>query len=92
MDFTEQEILNYMLKYYIEGNTDIDVEQSLSLGSSSIVLDAVRTGSIDMYVEYTGTIYGNVLGNEPNGNVDEVYNTVKEQMKKQYDLKCFRFI
>ena len=32
MDFTEQEILNYMLKYYIEGNTDIDVEQSLSLG------------------------------------------------------------
>ena len=86
MDFTEQEILNYMLKYYIEDHTDIEVEQSLSLGSSSIVLDAVRTGSIDMYVEYTGTIYGNVLGNEPNGNVDEVYNAVKEQMKEQYDL------
>ena len=86
MDFTEQEILNYMLKYYIEDHTDIEVEQSLSLGSSSIVLDALRTGSIDMYVEYTGTIYGNVLGNEPNGNVDEVYNTVKEQMKEQYDL------
>ena len=46
----------------------------------------MRTGSVDMYVEYTGTIYGNVLGNEPNGNVDEVYNTVKEQMKEQYDL------
>lgn len=74
MDFTEQEILNYMLKYYIEDHTDIEVEQSLSLGSSSIVLDALRTGSIDMYVEYTGTIYGNVLGNEPNGDVDEVYN------------------
>lgn len=86
MDFTEQEILNYMLKYYIEDHTDIEVEQSLSLGSSSIVLDAVLTGSIDMYVEYTGTIYGNVLGNEPNGNVDEVYNTVKKQMKEQYDL------
>ena len=63
MDFTEQEILNYMLKYYIEDHTDIEVEQSLSLGSSSIVLDTVRMG-----------------------NVDEVYNTVKEQMKKQYDL------
>ena len=86
MDFTEQEVLNYMLKYYIEGNTDITVEQSLSLGSSSIVMDAVRTGAIDMYVEYTGTIYGNVLGNEPNGDVEEVYNTVKEQMKEQYDL------
>ena len=70
MDFTEQEVLNYMLKYYIEGNTDITVEQSLSLGSSSIVMDAVRTGAIDMYVEYTGTIYGNVLGNEPNGDVE----------------------
>lgn len=86
MDFTEQEILNYMLKHYIEGNTDIEVEQSLSLGSSSIVLDAMQTDSIDMYVEYTGTIYGNVLGNEPNGNVEEVYQTVKDEMKKQYDL------
>ena len=86
MDFSEQETLNYMLKYLIEKNTDIEVTQSLSLGSSSIVLDAMNTGDIDMYVDYTGTIYGSVLGLEPNSDVDEVYNTVKEEMKKRYDL------
>lgn len=86
MDFSEQETLNYMLKYIIEENSDIKVNQSLSLGSSSIVLDAMKTGDVDMYVDYTGTVYGSVLGLEPNSNVDEVYTTVKQEMKKQYDL------
>lgn len=86
MDFSEQETLNYMMKYLIEENSDIKVNQSLSLGSSSIVLDAMKTGDVDMYVDYTGTIYGSVLGLEPNSNVDEVYTTVKQEMKKQYDL------
>ena len=86
MDFSEQEILNYMLKYLIEKNTDVEVNQSLSLGSSSIVLDAMKTGDVDMYVDYTGTIYGSVLGLEPNSDVEAVYNTVKDEMKKQYNL------
>lgn len=87
MDFTEQEILSYMVKYYIEDNTDIMVDQSLSLGASSIVLDAIQDNSIDMYIEYTGTIYGNVLGYPPNGDVDEVFQTVKKEMKNKYNLK-----
>lgn len=86
MDFSEQETLNYMLKYLIEGNSDIEVEQALSLGSSSIVLDAIRGGDIDMYIDYTGTIYGSILGLEPNSDVDEVYRTVKKEFKSQYQL------
>ena len=39
-----------------------------------------------MYVDYTGTIYGSVLGLEPNSDVEAVYNTVKDEMKKQYNL------
>ena len=75
-----------MLKYLIEGNTDVAVEQALSLGSSSIVLDAINGGSIDMYVDYTGTIYGSILGLEPNSNVNEVYDTVKKEMQDRYQL------
>lgn len=90
MDFTEQETLNYILKYYIEDNTDIKVNQSLSLGASSIVLNAIRGGDIDLYVDYTGTIYGSVLGKEPNSNVKEVYDTVKKEMKSKYDLNVLK--
>ena len=57
MDFSEQETLNYMLKYLIEGNSDVEVEQALSLGSSSIVLDAIKGGDIDMYIDYTCLLY-----------------------------------
>ncbi len=86
MDFSEQETLNYMLKYLIEGNSDVEVEQALSLGSSSIVLDAIKGGDIDMYIDYTGTIYGSILGLEPNSDVDEVYKTVKEEFQSQFHL------
>lgn len=86
MDFTEQEILSYLVKYIIEENTDIEVEQKLSLGSSTFVLDAINADDIDMYIEYTGTIYGSVLKKDPNNDVDEVYEVTKEEMKKRYNL------
>lgn len=86
MDFSEQETLSYMLKYLIEENSDVEVEQALSLGASSIVLDAIRGGDIDMYIDYTGTIYGSILGLEPNSDVDEVYRTVKEEYQSRYQL------
>ena len=86
MDFSEQEILNYMLKYLIEKNTDVEVNQSLSLGSSSIVLDAMKTGDVDMYVDYTGTLYGDILKMESNSDAKEVYQVAKEKIKEKYDL------
>lgn len=86
MDFTEQEILSYMIAELIEENTDIKVEQELSLGSSNIVMGAVQTNDIDMYIDYTGTIYGSVLKHEPNSNVQEVYDISKKELKEQYDL------
>ena len=86
MDFTEQEILSYMINDIIEDRTDITVNQRLSLGSSTIVLSALEQDDIDMYVDYTGTIYGSVLKHEPNSNVEEVYNISKKEMKEKYDV------
>ena len=86
MDFTEQEILSYMLNDLIENRTDIEVNQKLSLGSSSIVLEALKRNDIDLYIDYTGTIYGSVLKKEANSNVEEVYRISKEEMKEKYDV------
>ncbi len=42
-----------------------------------------------MYVEYTGTAYGNILNiKEPNRDKDTVYNRVKKTLKKDLELKC----
>lgn len=86
MDFTEQEILSYMINDLIEERTDIEVNQKLSLGSSNIVLEALKRDDIDLYVDYTGTIYGSVLKKEPNNNVEEIYRLSKEEMKEKYDV------
>ena len=86
MDFTEQEILSYMVKYLVEDNSDITVNQRLSLGSSSIVLGALQTGDIDLYIDYTGTIYGNILKHDPNSDVQGVYDISKQELKEQYHL------
>ena len=87
MDFTEQEILSYMIKDLIEDRTDIQVEQSLSLGASGIVLDAIKNGDIDMYIDYTGTIYGSVLGHNDTKDTKEILNVCKKEMKSNYGLE-----
>lgn len=86
MDFSEQETLSYMIKYLIEENTDIKVNQKLSLGSSSIVFEAIKSNSIDMYVDYTGTLYGSFLKHKPITNAKKVYDISKKELKSKYNL------
>ncbi len=86
MDFTEQEILSYMMKTLIEDRTDITVNQKLSLGSSSIVFNALKEGNIDLYIDYTGTLYGSVLKHEPNSDVSEVYQISNKELQEKYQL------
>lgn len=89
MDFTEQEVLSYMTKELIEENTDINVKQSLSLGASGIVLDAMKSGDIDMYIDYTGTLYGSVLAHENINDMKVVLDTCKKEMKSKYNLNVY---
>lgn len=90
-NYTEQLILGNMLEQLIEGNTDINVETSLNLGGSQIAFNAIKSGSIDLYVEYTGTAYVNLFNiNDGNTNTDEVYNTVKEIFDKDLGLELLK--
>ncbi|GAA0083674.1 glycine betaine ABC transporter substrate-binding protein [Clostridium sp. CTA-7] len=87
-NYTEQLILGNMLEELIENKTDIDVETKLNLGGTQVAFNALKSGSIDMYVEYTGTGYVNILNiKEPNSNTDEVYNVMKDRFKKDYGIE-----
>jgi osmoprotectant transport system permease protein len=54
-NFTEQIILGEILAQRIEARTGLAVERRLNLGGTFICDQAIRTGDIDVYVEYTGT-------------------------------------
>ncbi|AJQ26451.1 glycine betaine ABC transporter substrate-binding protein [Pelosinus fermentans] len=84
-NFTEQDILVYMMKYVIEDQTKLKVETKAFLGGTSVVAQAIERGDIDIYPEYTGTALINLLGepmiSDPQAAYDKVKNIYKE--KKQ---------
>lgn len=54
-NFTEQIVLGEILAQTIESRTRLPVERRLNLGGTFICDRAVRSGDIDLYVEYSGT-------------------------------------
>lgn len=85
-DFTEQEIVGNLLAELIETRTDISVDRKLALGGTQICFAALKSGDIDLYVDYSGTAYGDTLKYPPIPDVEVVYNTVKKDFKEKYDI------
>lgn len=86
--FTEQSIMVEMLKEYIESHTNIKVKTKPGIGGTQVVFNAIKKGEIDMAVDYTGTIYGQILQHDlsKEKDKDKVYSTIKREMKDNYNL------
>ena len=87
-DFSEQMVLTNLLADYIEEKTDIDVVRKENLGGTQVCFSALKSNDIDLYVEYSGTAYGDLLGHEPVSDVQKVYRDVKKEMKEKYGIEC----
>lgn len=87
MDFTENEILAYMMEDMIENELGESVEVIPDLGGSSVCMSSIQTGEIDGYVEYTGTIFVNILNQAAISDVEQVYEESKIGMKEKYNLE-----
>ncbi len=85
-DFTEQYILVHLMSDMIEEHTDISVDRKDNLGGTQVLFNALKSNNIDLYVDYTGTLYGDTLGFPPNRDMEEVYDTSKYELKEQFDL------
>lgn len=85
--FTEQVVLAELLAQHIEARTGIHVEQKTNLGGTLLVHQALLSGAIDLYVEYTGTALTAVLKESP-GNNDPapIYQRVKQLYGERFHL------
>lgn len=61
--FTEQYILAEILAGRIARSTSLSTEIAPSLGST-VAFDALRAGDIDVYVDYSGTIWATIMKRE----------------------------
>lgn len=85
-NFTEAIILGNIYSELIESNTDYKVKQKFGLAGASICFDALESGDIDMFVEYTGTALMNLLGQPLSTDKDQVYQTVCDMMLKDHGV------
>ena len=86
-NFTEQVILGEVVAQQIENNTELKVNRRFNLGGTFICHEAVKTGEIDGYVEYTGTSFAAILKEKPISNPQLVYQKVKNIYNNQFQLE-----
>ena len=64
-NFTEQNVLGEIVAQHVENRLHQPVKRMLNLGGTLLAYKAILAGDIDVYPEYTGTAYTNVLKRTP---------------------------
>ncbi|MFA9398163.1 MAG: glycine betaine ABC transporter substrate-binding protein [Clostridiaceae bacterium] len=88
-NYTEQLILGNILSILIKQDTNLNVEENFNLGGTGVVFDALNTGDVDLYAEYTGTALISVMKRETITDPDEAYNVVKDYYDTEYGINWF---
>lgn len=83
-DFTENLIVAEVYALALE-DAGYEVERVMNI-AGSVIHTSILNNEIDLYPEYTGTGLISVLQMEPMTDADEVYQTVKEEYEKQFEL------
>ncbi|WP_367281456.1 ABC transporter permease/substrate-binding protein [Porifericola rhodea] len=91
-NFTENFILAEMFAALVESQTDLTVELRQGFGGTKLLIDAIRSGAVDIYPEYTGTALL-VMIQPPTHVVDslikskeKVYHYVQQKSQEDFGL------
>jgi osmoprotectant transport system substrate-binding protein len=85
-NFTEQVVLGELLAQQIEAKTGLKVERRFYLAGSYICNQALISGRIDAYVEYTGTALTAILKQPVNRDPAAVLRTVRDLYQQRYQI------
>lgn len=84
--FTEQYILSEIMGQLIARETDLSTDVRQSLGST-VVFDALGSDDVDLYVDYSGTIWATVMDRETRGlDRREVLREVERYLRDEHDI------
>ena len=85
--FTEQYVLSEILAQWIEARAGRESEAVSSLGST-VAFDALRTDELDVYVDYSGTIWATIMKREglPERRAD-VLDSVRRYLADEHGIE-----
>jgi osmoprotectant transport system permease protein len=82
--FTEQYILAHFIADNVEeANMEVDLRSSMG---TMVLYEALANGSIDCYVDYTGTIWSNVMKRNDLLSRTMMLDTISTWLEKQYGI------
>ena len=85
-NFLENRLLAEMFAQLIESHTAITVERRFGLAGTQICFQALTTGDIDLYPEYTGTGLVTILDEPAMQDPNSVLNHVRSEFRKRWNL------
>ena len=85
-NFTEQVVLGELLAQEIEAKSNLKVERRFYLAGTYICQQALVSGRVDAYVEYTGTALTAVLKQPVDRDPQRVFDTVRRLYASRYNV------
>jgi glycine betaine/choline ABC-type transport system substrate-binding protein len=86
-NFTEQLVLGEIMAQHLERRLGKKVERKLDLGGTLLAQQALTSGQIDVYPEYTGTALAAILKLPPApGAASRVFGKVRAEYQRRWNL------
>ncbi len=85
-NFTEQIVLGELLAQQIEAHTALRADRRFDLGGTFLCHQALLSGQLDLYPEYTGTALTAILKEPPANDPATVYDTVRDAYRDRFHL------
>jgi glycine betaine/choline ABC-type transport system substrate-binding protein len=86
-NFTEQIVLGEILAQQLERRMQLVVQRKFNLGGTLLTQEALVSGAIDLYPEYTGTALTAILKEKPSSDADAVFRQVKAAYHDRWRLE-----
>lgn len=88
---SEPSIITNMYKILIEDKTDDTVDVKDGMGKTSFLFNALKSDDIDGYLEFTGTVLGELTKEDLKSKKENaVYNQAKQSLEKKYDMTMLK--
>jgi osmoprotectant transport system permease protein len=76
--FTESYVLGEIAAQTIESSSSVPVTRKLGMGSTGILFEALKSGAIDVYPDYTGTLAEAILKRTELKSLDEIRRALSD--------------
>jgi osmoprotectant transport system permease protein len=85
-NFEESRLLGEVFAQLLESRTGLQVERRLGLAGTQVCFEALKSGAIDVYPEYTGTGLVSILNEEAKEGAAGTLNRVRREFLSRWDL------